>query len=91
MTESFIEERLKICNTCPYNIENMCVICGCDISHKVKDKEESCPKTPKSWSAVIEPKVYKQPPQIKIAGQEQMSAPQQNKPNECIPCNKHRH
>lgn len=88
----FAQDRLKICSDCPYNFDGICGICGCELATKVKSPTESCPHHPSRWGPHSEPKVYKQPPQMRIAGQEQMSAPQPVKSNECIPCNnKHRH
>ena len=83
----FIQERLNICNSCPYKEEGVCILCGCIIEDKVKDPGESCPHIPPFWGNYSEPKVYKQAPQMRIAG-EPPKASQQS--NECIPC-KNRH
>lgn len=85
--EEYIENRINICNSCPYKEEGICILCGCEIEEKVKNKGESCPHTPKMWGSIGEPKVYKQAPQIRIAGQ--VPKPDQQS-NECIPC-KNRH
>ena len=84
----FSQDRMNICSSCPYNLDTICILCGCNIEVKTKDPGESCPHTPQFWGPYVEAKAYKQPPQIKIAEQTQKSAPQSN---ECIPCNKHRH
>jgi len=83
----YAAERMSICNNCPYKEEGVCILCGCDLEIKVQNSGESCPHTPAFWGAVSEPKVYKQPAQIRIAGQ--VPKPDQQ-PNECIPC-KNRH
>ena len=44
----FAEERMKICNGCPYNEVGNCIICGCDLSIKTLNPQESCPLTPGS-------------------------------------------
>ena len=41
--------RLALCNTCPFNVEGTCALCGCNIAEKVEKIEESCPNTPKMW------------------------------------------
>ena len=85
----FVQERLNICGACPYLIDKICVLCGCDINNKTKNPGESCPHVPQKWGPYSEPsKVYKQAPQMKIAGPPPKAITQQ--PNECIPC-KNRH
>ena len=83
----FAKQRLDICNSCPYMFDNICSLCGCELEAKTKNPGESCPHTPKMWGSIGEPKVYKQPAQIRIAGQ--VPKPDQQS-NECIPC-KNRH
>ena len=52
---NFIEQRLNICNACPYNEENHCVICGCDLLKKTTIPEEFCPLSPGSkWGPYVE-------------------------------------
>lgn len=51
--DKMIEGRLKICQSCEFNISNDCVLCGCDINSKVQILEEKCPLTPPRWSAGV--------------------------------------
>ena len=87
----FSQDRMNICSSCPYNLDTICILCGCNIEVKTKDPGETCPHTPSFWGAFVEAKLRKQSTQIKIAEQAPSAAPQFNKSNECIPCNKHRH
>ena len=48
---NFAEERLAICNSCPYNEEGSCLLCGCSVSEKVEKPDELCPLLPPKWSA----------------------------------------
>jgi len=53
---NFSEERLAICNSCIYNESGDCIICGCDLSLKTLDPNESCPLSPGSkWGVYTEP------------------------------------
>lgn len=47
----FVVSRLSTCNTCPYNIEGTCILCGCEIAKKAQDPEAICPHVPKKWGA----------------------------------------
>ena len=47
----YAEERLKICNSCEFNLAGDCALCGCVIADKVQKLEESCPLTPPKWSS----------------------------------------
>lgn len=52
----FAQERLAICNACPYNENMECVICGCDLNIKPTVPEEFCPLSPGSkWGPYSEP------------------------------------
>lgn len=45
--EVLAEQRLKICNACPYNSKSLvpyCKSCGCVIEAKVRSLESNCPK-----------------------------------------------
>ena len=57
--ENFESDRLSICNSCDYNIDQTCILCGCDVVNKVKQREESCPAFPKKWAAYTEPEIKK--------------------------------
>lgn len=48
---NFAEERLAICNSCPYNEDGSCILCGCPVSEKVEKSEEKCPLLPAKWGA----------------------------------------
>ncbi len=37
---------MDICNTCPYNEDSNCILCGCNLPTKVLDPNESCPLNP---------------------------------------------
>ena len=37
------EERLKICNSCPFEDDEVCNICGCILESKAIFKNEKCP------------------------------------------------
>ena len=45
------EERLKICQRCPSNINECCKECGCFIKAKTKVKELSCPYG--KWTSLL--------------------------------------
>ena len=45
--------RLVLCNSCPFNVEGTCALCGCNIEEKVNKIEESCPNTPKMWHSGV--------------------------------------
>lgn len=49
---NFAEERLAICNSCPYNEEGSCILCGCSVSEKVEKPDELCPLLPARWGKV---------------------------------------
>lgn len=89
----FIQYRLNICGQCPFNADQICILCGCNIDNKVKVKEESCPKIPKAWDAYVEPKPYKQPPQLNFGdgGHNRENPPSENTGGGgCLPCqNRH--
>ena len=48
------EARLKICNSCEFNVEGDCALCGCVIAVKVLDPNEKCPGVPSRWPAQVE-------------------------------------
>lgn len=56
---NFAQERLDICNACPYNENSECLICGCPLSgdnSKLAKPEEFCPLSPGSkWGPYSEP------------------------------------
>lgn len=54
------EARLKICNSCEFNIDGDCALCGCVILDKVQIIEEQCPLTPAKWSAGFTPTIAEQ-------------------------------
>lgn len=91
MTESFIEERLKICESCPYNFNGICGICGCPINDLVLKKEERCTHQPAFWGAHSEPKAKKQEPSIITESPPQLNGRASQESSTCVPCNKHRH
>ncbi len=47
----FAQTRLDICNSCEFLVETDCMLCGCLVSQKVLDPEESCPAQPPKWLA----------------------------------------
>lgn len=51
--ELYQVERLKICNSCEFNISGDCALCGCDIQNKTSIVEESCPASPKRWGPLF--------------------------------------
>lgn len=52
------EARLKICNSCEFNVAGDCAMCGCVVETKVLDPNESCPAVPSRWpSATAAPSV----------------------------------
>lgn len=55
---NFAQERLEICNACPYNENMECLICGCPLggdNSKLAKPEEFCPLSPGSkWGPYIE-------------------------------------
>lgn len=77
---------MLICSTCPYNVDNICILCGCDLLYKVEQLEEFCPLTPPNWLAqsqipVVKPELESVPVQMAIGGS---TAPRQSTP--CLPC-----
>ncbi len=52
-SDTVINNRKNICNTCEFNINNICGLCGCDLIKKVKFKKESCPMN--KWETGITP------------------------------------
>ena len=44
------EYRLAICATCPYNQDNICILCGCDLAIKTLGPNEKCPQIPPKWN-----------------------------------------
>ena len=85
------EGRMLICSTCPYNVDNICILCGCDLLYKVEQLEESCPLTPPNWLAqsqipIIKPEIESAPAQVSTL---ESTAPQPRAV--CLPCqNKNR-
>jgi len=47
VTKEEYGERLKICNACPFRIQNSCGKCGCNLSIKAKGHAFHCPE--KKW------------------------------------------
>lgn len=47
----FVQDRLNICNSCEFNVEMQCALCGCDLIIKTAQKEETCPAQPPKWIA----------------------------------------
>lgn len=43
LTKELQQKRVQICSSCPYNKENLCELCGCDLIKKVRYKKEKCP------------------------------------------------
>jgi hypothetical protein len=43
-TKEEIKNRMSICETCPYKVENRCSECGCFLTYKVGLNAEKCPK-----------------------------------------------
>jgi len=43
-TKEEIKNRMNICETCPYKVENRCSECGCFLTYKVGLNAEKCPK-----------------------------------------------
>jgi hypothetical protein len=89
----FSVERMSICNSCPYNIDGQCILCGCELEIKVKNPEESCPHIPQFWGQYQEQKAKKEEPQMRINYESppQFNGQASQQSNTCIPCNKHRH
>lgn len=50
---NFAEDRLAICNACPYNESGDCILCGCPVNEKVEKLEESCPLLPAKWDKAV--------------------------------------
>lgn len=71
--------RLSICKECPYNENNECIICGCDLLIKTEKLEEQCPLTPPKW---IKAESFEG-----VAG-EQVIRPTPPPRTVCIPCNR---
>lgn len=42
--------RMTVCSVCPYNAENICILCGCDLIIKTADPNEKCPHIPPKWN-----------------------------------------
>ena len=53
MTTPMSEARLKICNSCEFNVSGDCALCGCVIETKVLDPNESCPSQPSRWPSAV--------------------------------------
>lgn len=47
VTKEEYGERLRICNTCPFRVQNSCGKCGCNLSIKAKGHAFHCPE--KKW------------------------------------------
>lgn len=47
-------DRLKVCTICEFNIGGDCAICGCNITQKISDPEQSCPANPPRWLAITQ-------------------------------------
>jgi hypothetical protein len=47
VTKEEYGERLKICNTCPFRVQNSCGKCGCNLSLKARGHAFHCPE--KKW------------------------------------------
>jgi len=52
--DNFSVGRLAVCNTCEFNHNNDCILCGCHIPIKVLNKGEKCPHMPPKWTAYDE-------------------------------------
>lgn len=78
MSNSFVEVRFLICNSCPYNESGECILCGCNLAEKTAKKEESCPLTPPKWGPEQDSNV----PAKLVTGSVPKPAPY------CIPCNR---
>lgn len=83
----FAEERMSICNICEYNEGGECLGCGCLLSYKTAQPEESCPLNEPRWIAlskivIPKPEIQSAPAQVPTLAS---TAPQPTKP--CIPCN----
>lgn len=83
---NFITERLAICNSCEYNMENICVLCACDLSYKTTQEEEFCPLHEPKWGkrsqvVIPKPEIASTPAQVPTL---QSTAPPQGAV--CVPC-----
>jgi hypothetical protein len=79
--------RMAICNACPYNAENICILCGCDLVFKTADPNEKCPHTPLKWdtqaNSYTKPEVQSAPVELGEGG---ASITGRSSPAPCIPC-----
>lgn len=61
---TFQEQRMQICNNCEYKLDELCILCGCDLVSKTADPDQSCPKHPKNWDVYIK----EEPPVVATGG-----------------------
>ncbi len=81
---NFAEERLAICNSCPYNEDGSCILCGCDIVEKTANPNEFCPLLPTKWDKAVSVETEKG---AESTGQ--ITAQPTPPPRTvCIPCNR---
>jgi hypothetical protein len=74
MTTPMSEARLKICNSCEFNVLGDCALCGCLIATKVLDPNEKCPAGQSRW-----PSITAQPTGADLINR-----------GVCVPCQKNR-
>lgn len=43
VSKTIREERLSICNICPFKVEGICQKCGCVVENKVRLESDQCP------------------------------------------------
>jgi hypothetical protein len=46
-----LDERRSECVVCPHLVNDRCKLCGCYYATKIRLATESCPATPKKWTA----------------------------------------
>lgn len=83
---NFAEERMVICNSCEYNMDSQCILCGCPLLSKTSDPEESCPLNQAKWIALskkIVPKADVESVPVQVPTLESTAPTQQIG---CIPC-----
>lgn len=83
----FKEVRLAICGSCPYNVDGVCILCGCYLDKKTSDPNEKCPHTPVKWdtqaNSVKKEEIQSTPVDLGSGG---ASITGRSKPAPCIPC-----
>lgn len=53
--EAIYQKRLELCNTCPYQQNKMCRMCGCFVEIRASRKNMYCPLIPPAWERISDP------------------------------------